>query len=104
MKRDKILVIVKEPGEAARIENSFPNTLEAMQEQVGGPIEAVTLATDVVIICNEEGRLMGLKPNTTVCGVDFVGSIIVAGVSGEDFASLKAAHVPLLMRMVNGGK
>lgn len=39
-----------------------------------------------MIICNEEGRLLGLPHNCEVCGIDFVGTIVFAGVAGEDFA------------------
>ncbi len=43
------------------------NTLEALQEQVGGHIEAVTLATDACILCDEEGRIKG-RPINYACG------------------------------------
>ena len=55
---------------------------------MGGYIETVTLAFDLVIICDEEGRLKGKEYNCTVCGVSFVGDIIVAGVQGDEFADL----------------
>lgn len=64
------------------------NTLKNFQNAVGGYIETVTLTEDLAIICNEEGRLMGLPYNCTICGVSFVGDIILAGVSGEKFADL----------------
>jgi len=41
-----------------------------------------------VIICNEEGRLIGLPHCCTICGIDFVGTIVIAGVEGEEFADL----------------
>ena len=50
----QISVLIKEPGKKPRRE-SIPNTLEALQRVVGGYIETVTFASDVVIICNEEG-------------------------------------------------
>lgn len=54
----------------------------------GGYIETVTLGTDWTIICNEEGRLIGMPYNCNVCGVDFVGPIVFIGVDGEEFANL----------------
>ena len=63
-------------------------TLENLQAYVGGYIETVTLAKDLVVICNEEGRLMGLPPNCRICGVDFVGDIIIAGVAGGEFTNI----------------
>ena len=102
MKEKQILVIIKEPGKAPVVELLFDNDLKAFQKAVGGYIETVTLATDLVIICNEEGRLKGLPHNTTVFGVDFVGTIVVAGVKGEEFASIKAKFVPTVLRMLGG--
>lgn len=81
----KISVITKRPGCPAR-HVWMSNSLEAFQKDVGGYIEAVSLATDAVILCNEEGRLMDLEPNCSICGLDFVGSIVLAGVKGEEFA------------------
>ena len=100
MKENQILVMVKEPGKEPVLEPLFENTLEAFQEAVGGYIETVTLANDVVIICNEEGRLMGLPYNVTVDRVSFVGTIVVAGVKGDEFASLKAAKIPTVRAML----
>lgn len=52
-------VIYKAPG-CAPEPRDIPNTLEELQATVGGYIETVTIASDAVIICNEEGRLRGL--------------------------------------------
>ena len=101
MKEKQILVVIKEPGKAPRVEPLFDNDLKAFQETVGGYIETVTFA-EVVIICNEEGRLQGLPHNTTVFGVDFCGTIIAAGTKGEEFASLRAAAVPVVLRLLGG--
>lgn len=95
-------MVTKEPGKAPVVEPLFDNDLKAFQKAVGGYIETVTLATDLVIICNEEGRLQGLPHNTTVFGVDFCGTIIAAGVKGEEFASIKASVVPTVLRMLGG--
>lgn len=79
--------IYKAPGCAPEVID-IPNTLEALQEKVGGYIETVTFATDACIICNEEGRLMGLPYNCNLLGVSFVGPILIVGMDGEEFASL----------------
>ena len=83
----KISVLIKDPGKNPRhvhIENSLKN----LQNTVGGYIETVTFAEDAVIICNEEGRLQGLPYCCTICGGDFVGTVVIAGVAGEEFADL----------------
>lgn len=100
MKENKILVVIKEPGQPPRVEPLFENTLEAFQKAVGGWIEAVTIADDVVIICNEEGRLRGLPFNVEVLGVGFVGTVIAVGVKDDEFASLKSVHVPQVLRLL----
>lgn len=83
----KIRVLTKRPGKIPRstwIENSLNN----LQSYVGGYIETVMLATDCVVICDEEGRLKGKEYNCNIAGVDFVGDIIICGVDGEEFADL----------------
>ena len=83
----KISVLIKDPGKKPRhvwIENSLNN----LQKTVGGYIETVTLATDCVVICNEEWRLMGMPHNCTFCGVDFVGTIVIAGIDGDEFSDI----------------
>lgn len=102
MKEKQILVVIKEPGKSPRVEPLFENTLEAFQKAVGGYIETVTICTDLVLICNEEGRLQKLPYNVTAFGVDFVGTVLAVGVKGEEFASLRAAFVPAVMRSLGG--
>lgn len=86
----KISVIIKQPGRVP-YKTAISPTLQNLQNTVGGYIETVTLTEDLVIICNEEGRLLGLPHNCSVCGVDFVGPIVFAGVSGEDIADIPVA-------------
>lgn len=83
----KIHVLIKEPGKKPRSVN-ISNTLENLQKTVGGYIETVTLASDLVVICNEEGRLEGLPYCCTISNIDFVGTIILAGVKDDDFWDL----------------
>lgn len=84
---DKIRVLTKRPGQPPR-SVWMSNSLENFQTAVGGYIETVTLAEDTAIICNEEGRLLGLPYNCEICGVSFVGDIVFVGVKGEGFADL----------------
>ena len=78
------------------------NTLKALQKAVDGYIEAVTVASDMVIICNEEGVIRGLPYNCTLLGHHFFGKILFVGVDGEEFADVP---VPLedINRMFFGG-
>lgn len=98
----QILAVIKRPGEDPVVEPLFDNTLEAFQREVGGLIKTVTLATDLCLICNEEGRITGLPYNGECLGVDFYGTVIAVGVKGDEFASLKASCVPMILRMLGG--
>lgn len=46
--------LYKEPGRTTFREILIPNDLRTLQQLVGGYIETVTIATDAVVICNEE--------------------------------------------------
>jgi hypothetical protein len=59
-------VVVVEPGKAARIEYLSDLKLETLQHIVGGFIECIYNEEDAVLICNEEGKMMGLTPNRAI--------------------------------------
>lgn len=102
LKERQILVVVKEPGKPARVDPLFDNTLVAFQSAVGGYIECVPVgyALDVVLICNEEGKLLGLPFNVRLGFDDVVGTVVVCGVRGEEFASLKASRIPMVLDLL----
>lgn len=60
------------------------NTLAALQQEVEGYIEVITLPYGAALICNEDGRILGLPDNGRVCGVDVVGT------KGEEFCDVPA--------------
>lgn len=88
--KSPIKVVIKEPGKLPYYDE-IPNELEILQKTVDGYIETVTLASDLVVICNEEGRLLANAANCTISGVSFVGTIILAGIDGEEFGDLPEA-------------
>lgn len=71
-------------------EIEIENTLEALQKEVGGYIETVTLVRGyAVMIVNEEGLLLGMPSNlaaSAVAGRKIVGPALVVGVDCETFA------------------
>ncbi len=83
--KDYIKVLVKVPTLRPHFA-TIKNELAYFQALVGGYIEVFPITTDCVIICNEEGRLMNLSHNCNICGEDFVGTIILCGVDGEEFS------------------
>ena len=95
---DKIRVITKRPGQPPR-SVWMANTLKNFQTAVGGYIEAVRLAKDMAIICNEEGVINDLPYNCTICGVQFFGDVVLVGVNGEEFADLPLAFTEIKAMM-----
>lgn len=94
-------ILLLEPGTRPRT-TAIAGTLRAMQQVVGGPIQAIyPFAEPVALICNEEGKLRNLPWNRALR--DDTGQIydIVAGTCflcaappGEDsFASLTDAQL-----------
>ena len=84
---EKIKALIKPVGEKPYF-TEIENTLECLQGIVGGYIEAVALADDMVIICDEEGIIKNSRYNVTVCGVQFFGTVIVCGVKGDEFSDI----------------
>ena len=93
-------IIKKLPGQRPEVVDT-ENTLEALQEAVGGYIEAVTFAEDAALICNEEGRLLGLQHNCTVLGIPFVGPVLAVGVAGEEFRGLRDEQLQLMLELLD---
>ena len=85
-------VIIKRPCDQFGEEATIPNTLKALQEAVGGYIETVTLCSDLVVICDEEGRIKGKPHCCNIGGVDFCGTVILAGVDGDEFADIPCGY------------
>jgi len=84
----KIKVIVKRPYEEYGHMTYVSNTLENLQKTVDGYIETVPLPCNVIAIVNEEGKIQGLKPNMRIPGDTLVGTIIICGTDGEEFADV----------------
>ena len=74
------------------------DSLENLQRAVGGCIECFTFAKDAAIICNEEGRMMGLPGNKSLFLSGFRGDCVVCGVDGEIFSSLKDENRKMMLR------
>lgn len=82
MKQKKIRVLMIAPGKEPDIV-TLDNNLDALQKAVSidapsqGLIEIITLDKKNCILCNEEGKLIGLKPNRRLgydilCGVFYI--------------------------------
>lgn len=82
-----IRVLVVEPNKLPK-EEIIPNRLQDKQKIVDGLIEYVFLEEDrdVVIICNEEGKINGSEPNRYIGHDVLFGTFIIVGDNdtGED--------------------
>ena len=81
-------IVYKKVNEDAKI-MEIENTLEAKQNLVGGLIEVVPYG-NLLLVCNEEGKLMNLKPNVAF-DLDYIaGDFFIIGDDYEnaDFKSL----------------
>ena len=84
----KINAIIKRPDEKYGHMTSISTRLENLQRIVEGYIECVSPDPRIVIICNEEGKLIGLEPNMKIPNDILCGTIIVIGTSGDDFSNI----------------
>lgn len=80
---EKIIAWIKKPGKNV-VPIAVDNTLEAFQEIVGGYIECFAVSTDMTIVCNEDGKNIGLEPNVEILGEKFVGTIMFVGINEND--------------------
>jgi hypothetical protein len=81
---ETIKVLVKEPDHppyVKEIENELPN----MKAIVEGYIEFVTLSRTASLVCNEEGKLLGLPINVSLYEIDDIicGNFFICSVDNE---------------------
>jgi hypothetical protein len=89
-------VLMVEPGKSP-YETEIEGGLEALQAAVGGHIQAVYPYDDLVaLICNEEGKYMGLPLNRALYDEEgsmydiVAGNFLIVGLGEEDFTDLSA--------------
>ena len=86
-------VLVVEPQKPCRVQEI--NSLADMQRIVGGDIEAVYPFQELVaVVCNADGKALGLPMNRPLLDKDYLpydiirGTFFIAGLGQEDFISL----------------
>ena len=90
---ENIRVLVVEPEKDPEV-RTIENSLEGIQQIVQGYIECVTLhdkaGEDLVLICNEEGKIRNLQMNAIIPEIDdmIFGTFLIAGTDRDEFASL----------------
>ena len=65
------------------------NDLDGLQAEVGGLIQVIGLEDNCLLVCNDEGKLNGMKPNRWFYDDIICGPFFICGDSMEgDFISL----------------
>ncbi len=90
--------LYKRPVDVGFRQLNIDNDLRALQKLVGGYVETLAVTTDCCVICNEEGRILGMPENCNFCGIDFAGPILLVGVDGDEFTDC-----PMSLMVANGG-
>lgn len=90
----KIRVVLYRVGKPPAVEE-IDNQLPALQALVGGYIEVVWLRPGLALVCNEEGKLLGLRRNRYVPQIaDYIaGDFFFAATKDAEFVSLKDEEV-----------
>ena len=87
---------------------NIKNGLEAMQHEVDGYIETMTLVPDqAVMIVNEEGVLRGMSPNPSAsltAGRPIFGNALVVGVNGDEFTDIPDDVLKCIRALIGGYK
>ena len=85
-------VLYVEPGKVP-YETEIPNCLEAGQQAVKGLIDLVYLGHGAILVCNDEGKLIGMDGNRVLDnGTIIAGPFFITGDGGENFCSLSDAQ------------
>ena len=94
MEPAKIKAIIKRPDEKYGHMTNISPSLKNLQKIVGGHIQTVPILPDkgLVMICNEEGKSLGLEKNFCMGTPPFhdviVGTVILCGVNEEWLADV----------------
>lgn len=104
---EKLNVVFKSPNEAPSIKEVVDD-LSTWQGLVGGYIEVVPYGDEnlnILVICNEEGKLKGLQPNIYYYSDILVGNIVFVSSNAEgDFIGLnKQQIIYVLNTLLYGG-
>ena len=104
MKESMIRVLKVAPGEKPEIV-TLENELSSLQRAVSigtdyvGLIEIIQVSKEVCILCNEEGKLNGLKPNRRIGNDILCGVFYLTGQTKDgDLASLPESAMQMCMK------
>lgn len=90
----KLKIVYKEVGKDSVV-MEIDDTLEAKQKLVGGLIEVIPYKDNLLLICNEEGKITNLKPNLQFDYDYIVGNCFIVGDDFENagFKSVEESQI-----------
>ena len=94
-----IKIVFKKPGEKA-YSLKIENTLEKLQELIGGYIEVIKI-DDYIVIFNEEGLLKNLEPNIFIGGMNILGNVIFASSNDDEIYGLENDKIESIIKMLD---
>lgn len=80
--KKEIKVVMVEPNKQPTV-TTIKTELENLQEAVGGLIEIIDIEDNFCILCNEEGKLIGLEGNRRLDDDIIIGTFYVCGSNDE---------------------
>ena len=80
----------RQPWELIEIEN----TLEALQAEVGGPLDGFPLAPDAVLVMARKRK--GKPFNFRWGRREFFGTVLIYGIEGDKATDIDPAYLPIL--------
>lgn len=98
---NKKMKVVMCPVDRAPYITNVSDSLQNLQQIVGGYIEALRISTDCVMVCNEEGRIRGLPDNPSVSWLmpySIQGDVFFCGVAGEEFTDIPEDCREMILR------
>ena len=74
------------------------HSLDAESEFVGGYIQTISLSSTAILVCNDDGKVIGLKPNRVIPGDFIAGDFFIVGFDGrDDFCYISDSVVALYL-------
>ena len=92
-------IVIKKAGQFPEVKE-IKGTLENLQEIVGGYIQCFYIYDNLICVCNEEGKLLGLPENFLFMGDFIVGDVFFCAGAEEEFVSLSDTQVQDIMKVM----
>ena len=93
-------IVVKNANEFPEVKE-IKGTLENLQAIVGGYIQCLPVFDNVLCVCNEEGKILGLPENFMFMNDIIVGNVFFCAGAEEEFESLTDKQVHNVMLVMN---